>query len=205
MIAEFIRLYYSPESLNHRLFMTINHAHHPLLDPLMAVCITLGSSRMVYWYAALMLLVYMVRRDIMPFRYVWLYCVAVAIGIWAEELLKGIFLVPRPAMSIGREKLHILGEVKLRNSFPSGHATFSFLTAHLLSHRRSIFWKVPLFGGALLVGWSRVYVGAHYPLDVFGGAVVGMAVSALVWCLYDAFHRRSVKQQPGIKEEEQPP
>jgi undecaprenyl-diphosphatase len=202
MITEPLNTFYGPESFNYQLFMAINHAHHPLLDPVMEACITLGSSRMVYYYAALLLFVAVVRRDIMPFRYVWLFCLAVAVGIGAEEILKEVFKVPRPALAINRDRIMILGEVKLRNSFPSGHATFIFLSAYMLSYRRSMLWKVPLFVFAILVAWSRVYVGAHFPLDVAGGACLGIATGYLVWQGYEFCVIRLVKKQPGIEKEE---
>jgi undecaprenyl-diphosphatase len=204
MTTDLIKLFYGPESLNHQLFMVVNHAHNPLLDVVMEACITLGSSRMVYFYVALLLLLALVRRDIMPFRYVWVYCLAVAIGITAEELLKVVFQIPRPALAIGRDRILVLGEIKLRNSFPSGHATFGFLSAYVLSYRKTLLWKIPLFAFALLVAWSRVYVGAHYPLDVAAGACIGMATGRMVWYGYEFCARWLIKKKPGIDKKENP-
>lgn len=204
VILSLLRNQYGVETLNHRLFMTINHLHHPLLDPVMEGCIALGSSLMVYVYAALLLLVAICRRDVMPYRYIAVYCLAVAIGIGIEETLKGICQIPRPAAAIGLDSILTIGEVKLRNSFPSGHATFSFVTAYVLGYRRSLRWKCPLYAFALLVAWSRVYVGAHYPLDVTAGALLGMATGFAVWRGYEFAAPRLVKQEPGIEEKEDP-
>lgn len=57
-------------------------------------------------------------------------------------------------------------------SFPSGHSTTSFAIAFVIGFlsRR---WLLPLLVVAVIVGVSRVAVGAHYPTDVMGGAVVG--------------------------------
>jgi undecaprenyl-diphosphatase len=66
-------------------------------------------------------------------------------------------------------------------SFPSGHAASSFACATILT------FFVPraaplLFLLAAAIAWSRVYVGVHYPLDVLGGAVLGVLVAiALRW------------------------
>jgi membrane-associated phospholipid phosphatase len=66
-------------------------------------------------------------------------------------------------------------------SFPSGHATVSFACATLLAFyapRGAPFF----FLLAAAIAWSRVYVGVHYPLDVLGGAVLGVVIAiALRW------------------------
>jgi undecaprenyl-diphosphatase len=62
-------------------------------------------------------------------------------------------------------------------SFPSNHAANVFGGAFFLSfiYRR---WAPGLIFIALLVGYSRVYVGEHFPLDVVGGAVLGAVGAA---------------------------
>lgn len=59
-------------------------------------------------------------------------------------------------------------------SFPSGHATAVFTLATILSLTFPWFslLLIPLSGA---VGISRIYLGLHYPTDVVGGAVIGMA------------------------------
>jgi membrane-associated phospholipid phosphatase len=75
------------------------------------------------------------------------------------------------------------------HSFPSGHTATAFAGATALS----VF--VPraapaLYVLALAIAYSRLYVGAHFPLDVVGGAIVGVATALL---LLAAARRRSVR------------
>lgn len=190
MNHQLYQMLYGPESINHQLFMLVNHAAHPALDVAAPLFTGLGGSWAVYVYLPLLLALSLLNRDLMPRHTVWLYGLATLVGIGCEELLKELLHVPRPAVAIGLAQIHIVGAAKFGNSLPSGHAVFSFVTAYLLGHRRSPRWQIPLYTFAVLVCWSRVYVGAHYPLDVAAGAAVGTGVGVLVWEAYERNERR---------------
>jgi membrane-associated phospholipid phosphatase len=65
-------------------------------------------------------------------------------------------------------------------SFPSGHTSLAFSTAATLSiEYKKWYITVPAYLWASSVGYSRMYLGRHYPSDVLGGAAVGIGSSYL--------------------------
>lgn len=93
---------------------------------------------------------------------------------------------PRPP-SVYPEPTPLVG-VPHGGSFPSGHAATSFACATALSFAAPRLAPA-FFALAAAIAWSRVYVGVHYPLDVLGGAFLGVFVATLVTFL--ARRRRS--------------
>src|SRR5262249_55513672 len=75
-----------------------------------------------------------------------------------------------------------LGHVPRDPSFPSGHTTIAFAAATVLTYYRPR-WAPAFFLLAVAIGYSRVYVGVHYPLDVLGGALLGLLVGGIVIAL----------------------
>ena len=63
-------------------------------------------------------------------------------------------------------------------SFPSGHAIIAFALAGILAPYLSRGWRIVAYVIALAVAFSRVYLGAHNPLDVVAGAAGGLVIAA---------------------------
>jgi membrane-associated phospholipid phosphatase len=86
------------------------------------------------------------------------------------------------AVKSGQTVIHYT-ERLTRKSFPSGHTTMAFLAMGYLfcAQRRHARWAVFLAVG---VGWSRVAVGAHFPLDCVAGALLGSFWALLAWRIH---------------------
>ena len=91
------------------------------------------------------------------------------------ELVKALSHRSRPFIKLIQTR--IVGYRAGGRSFPSGHTSQVFFMATLMArHFHVSIWGVfLLYATALLVGLTRMYVGAHYPRDVLAGAILGTA------------------------------
>lgn len=90
-------------------------------------------------------------------------------------------------------------------SFPSGHAaniTASMLFLGLVYRR----WLAPLLAVALVVSFSRIYVGVHWPSDVLVGMALGAALAVAAYALFRRLFREVTKEEaPSPPEPDTPP
>lgn len=101
-----------------------------------------------------------------------------AITFVATYLIKKLVGRPRPFLrNLKIVPVYIPGE----SSFPSGHASTSFSTAMALSQAYPKWYVIaPAFLWAGGTAYSRMYLGVHYPTDVFSGAVLGSGTALLL-------------------------
>ena len=100
------------------------------------------------------------------------------------ETIKALADRDRPFLTFTETR--IIGWRELGDSFPSGHTTQIFFLATLFIHhfQPNMLGMVALYAVAALVGFTRIYVGAHYPRDVIAGLVLGC-----VWGILTALVR----------------
>ena len=103
---------------------------------------------------------------------------ALLMDLALTEGLKVTVNRPRPAEKYPGEIFPYQNEQGL--SFPSGHSSFAFASAASLAlqfHKWYI--TLPAYLWATCVGYSRMYLGVHYPTDVLAGAAVGIGTAYL--------------------------
>jgi len=145
----------------------------PVLDQILPWLTYLGSHFAVILFIILSWIITKQRKILR--RFVLLYAIQSAIIYGLKFLIQRqrplFFLEMASKLSKGP------GEI-LDPSFPSGHAVYAFMMATLLAtwfpRYRVIFFIVAGF-----IGWTRIYLGLHYPTDVVVGAFLGYGITKL--------------------------
>lgn len=167
--------WYGWGGLNDQLFLTINHAGGGWLWTHLALLGTqLGEHALYPVYAALLLALALKKPNWLAVQSVLVLLCGYLIEAGIITLAKPWFDFPRPLKALGPAAVHVLGDPKLMHSFPSGHSAFAWLLAGALLPGAHWVLKVLLLVFALWVSWSRIAVGAHFPADVLGGALIGL-------------------------------
>lgn len=102
-------------------------------------------------------------------------CSAVVARLGVTSLIRFWYHRPRPFLALALP--HLLSDGAY--SFPSGHTIFMFaLAATTYFFNRKL--ALVLYAAGLLMGLARVAGAVHYPSDILGGAILGVAIGALV-------------------------
>jgi len=134
------------------------------------------------------------RRE--KFYIFWTTIISIVVARGAlTEIIRFWYHRPRPFVTLYVHKLVSDGWFysDTEGSFPSGHSAFFFAmaTAMYLYKKK---WGVCFFIAAIFMNISRIVAGVHYPSDILGGAVVGVAVGCLVVYLAKKWRPKEIGQ-----------
>lgn len=167
-------------NVNVDIFNFFNHAlQNPVLDGIMPILTNFGEFEFLLLIViAVILYAQITRRKTLK----KVAIIALAALLFSDAIafvLKHMVHETRPFMSLDNVRL-LVREDDL-NSFPSGHttSTVAIVTALILnmkelSKKHYLILDIALVIFAVLIGFSRMYVGVHYPGDVLAGAVIGL-------------------------------
>lgn len=170
-------------NLDRDIFLWINGMHNDFFDFIM-----FWISSKILWIPLYLFFVYILFRIYKKsfWRPLLVVILSVVLADLASvHLFKEVFLRPRPCHEPELEGLvHLVkGQCGGAYGFVSSHAANMFAIAGSLffyiqkRFPKSIF---ALLIWAAIIGYSRIYLGVHYPLDVFGGALLGLLISLMI-------------------------
>lgn len=151
-------------------FIRNNFPYNIVFDTIFSFFSLVGGSFIIWIFILLLLIIFEEKRD-KKFILYFLFTIGTAF-IASNYVLKNIFQRARPIVEM-------INNCPKDYSFPSVHATTAFAAATILSYfdkKRSFFY----YAIALIISYSRVYLGCHYFLDILGGSVIGYLLTKLL-------------------------
>ena len=162
------------------LIITIQQVHGPVLDSIFRIITFLGTER---FYLLLLPLIFWCVDSGLGAR----LAILVLFSSYLNVDLKDLFQQPRP--------FDINPSVQLSDvegyGLPSGHAqTSTLLWASIAIRAHKRWFSVAVIGLIILIGFSRIYLGVHFPTDVLAGWLIGGALLGLYLVLEPRISRR---------------
>lgn len=174
------------DSIDRLLLLFLNSHHSALFD-----VVFWHISKNIVWIPLYLFIVYVLFRRL-GFKQALIVLVMVVLSVALADLtsvhcFKNVFCRYRPTHNPAIEHLvHIVRDYRGGNyGFISSHAANTMAAAVCLALfvARRWFWLI-MITWALLVGYSRIYLGVHYPFDVLTGYAVGALIAYGIFRLY---------------------
>jgi len=172
------------ERLDQQLFLFLNSINSPFWDQVMHAL----SGKIIWVPLYLSILIYMGIKYKRKFLIILLFIIlAATLADQSSVLVKNLVERLRPCHEPSLQGLvHLVnGECGGKFSFVSSHATNSFDVALLsLLFIRKGWFTISIVLWALVVGYTRIYLGVHYPGDVVCGSLLGALIG---WGIYELY------------------
>ena len=173
------------KQIDQDLFLFLNGIHSPFWDTLM-YWISYKFTWVPLYLAALTYFIYKQKQKAILTIVLVVATIALADQL-SVHLFKNVFLRYRPCHNLDIQNMtHILHEhCGGQYGFVSSHAAnafgFAIFTAFVIQ-KRKISYLLILW--AIVVSYSRIYLGVHYPADILGGAILGSSIAIIVALIY---------------------
>lgn len=142
-----------------------------------SIAIFFAQYFIYYIIAGAVVVFYLIEIKKEQIRYLFLAGASIVLSrLMITELIRLIWHRPRPFIG---HQVNQLIEHSASGSFPSGHIAFLFALATAVYFFNKKF-GIAFFIISFLVGLARVFVGIHYPLDIFWGIVIGVLSAVLL-------------------------
>jgi membrane-associated phospholipid phosphatase len=168
-------------------FYMLNPWHNRFLDYFFIYYTNLGDG---FFCVAIALLLFLFKKKYLSLMVFSSYAIS---GITAQ-ILKYFILEARPAVYLKDSAYrYFIEDVTLHNlhAFPSGHTASAFAMAGVLSFSvKNKKYSLLYFALALLVGYSRIYLGQHFLDDVLSGSVLGFISAIFCWIIFEKLFNR---------------
>lgn len=147
----------------------------PLLNVIFIFFTLLGTE---YFYMLLIPILFVIFER----RKACMFASVILISLLVNELVKTYFCMPRPECQLFNSLNSSMAE---GYSFPSGHAQGSMTLWGLIAlHRKNSLKMIILcVSMIILISFSRLYLGVHYPLDIAGGWLIGGFILVVYWII----------------------
>ncbi len=156
------------------LFFIKDHIRNSFLDVIVPFYTNLGDDGIIWIVVGLIMLIPKKTRKCGIMVLAALLVMLVVNNI----ILKNLIARPRPCATY--PELVELVHIPTSYSFPSGHTVSAMAVAFTIFSQHKKLGIVALIM-AFLMGLSRLYVGVHFPTDVYGGIIVGALIALSVW------------------------
>ena len=172
------------ERLDQQLFLFLNSFNSPFFDHVMHAI----SGKIIWVPLYLAILVFLGVKYKRKFLIIVLFIIlAATLSDQISVLIKNLVFRLRPCYEPSLEgHVHVVnGECGGQYSFVSSHASNSFDVALLsLLYIKKRWYSISIIIWALVIGYSRIYLGVHYPGDVICGSLLGAFIGWSVYNLY---------------------